>query len=133
LAPVQHSDNSPLDEDPQHINIVLLTQGRPRTKTSRHVQPAHGPEKAFGQALREIRRERGFSQERLAFEGGFDRTFMSLLERGLRSPTIRTVVKLADVLDVKPSEIVQRMEVHLAKGRKGEKKTPVEGSSAKAT
>jgi transcriptional regulator with XRE-family HTH domain len=52
-------------------------------------------------------------------DAGFDRTFVSLLERGLRSPTIRTVVKLAVILQVQPSEIVRRMEAGLApKARK---------------
>ena len=66
-----------------------------KTKSTgrKHVQPESGPEKAFGQALRAIREEKGISQERLALDAGFDRTFVSLLERGLRSPTIRTVVK----------------------------------------
>jgi ribosome-binding protein aMBF1 (putative translation factor) len=100
------------------INIGCLAQAQKRTTKRRQVQPASGPEKAFGQALREIREEKGISQERLALDAGFDRTFVSLLERGLRKPTIRTVVKLAAILKVKPSEIVQRMEAHLAKGRK---------------
>jgi transcriptional regulator with XRE-family HTH domain len=51
----------------------------------------------------------------LGLEAGFDRTFVSLLERGLRSPTVRTVVKLAAVLEVRPSEIVRRMEDFLPK------------------
>ena len=76
----------------------------------------------FGHALREIREEHDISQERLALEAGFDRTFVSLLERGLRSPTIRTVVKLAEVLKVKPSAIIQRMETLLAKERRERKK-----------
>ncbi len=67
-------------------------------------------EKAFGNTLRHIRRRQGFSQERLALDSGFDRTYISLVERGLRSPTVRAVVKLAEVLEVPPSEIVKRME-----------------------
>lgn len=43
-------------------------------------------------------------------EGGFDRTYISLVERSIRSPAVRAVVKLAEVLRVRPSEIVQRME-----------------------
>ncbi|MGH8245821.1 MAG: helix-turn-helix domain-containing protein, partial [Gammaproteobacteria bacterium] len=62
----------------------------------------------MGKALQEFRQGRGISQERLGLDAGFDRTFISLLERGLRSPTIRTVVKLAEMLEVRPSEIVRR-------------------------
>ena len=39
-----------------------------------------------------------------------DRTYISLVERGINSPTIRTVLKLAGVLKVAPSKIVVRME-----------------------
>jgi transcriptional regulator with XRE-family HTH domain len=85
----------------------------------RHVQPTSGPEKAFGKALRHFRQARGVSQERLGLEAGFDRTFISLLERGLRSPTIRTLVKLAEVLEVRPSEIVRRTEGLLAPWKRG--------------
>jgi transcriptional regulator with XRE-family HTH domain len=95
-----------------------LAQAQKRTTKRRQVHPAFGPEKALGQALREIREEKGISQERLALDAGFDRTFVSLLERGLRSPTMRTVVKLAEVLKVKPSEIALGMEAHLVKGRR---------------
>ena len=77
---------------------------------SKQLQPVSGPEKAFGQALREIRKEKGISQEALGLESGFDRTYVSLIERGLRSPTVRVVVRLAEVLGVRASEIVRRME-----------------------
>jgi transcriptional regulator with XRE-family HTH domain len=79
----------------------------------KEIQPVSGPEKAFGQALREVRKARKMSQEQLAFDSEFDRTYISLVERGIRSPTIRSVVRLAEVLEVKPSEIVSRMEVLL--------------------
>ena len=92
-------------------------------RRSRHIQPVSGPEKAFGQALREIRQKRELSQEQLGFDSGLDRTYISLVERGIRSPTIRTVVKLAEVLNVTPSEMVRRMEAYLAKGRKQSRKT----------
>jgi len=86
--------------------------------SSKHIQPESGPEKAFGLALREIRQEKKLSQEALALESGFDRTYISLLERGVRSPTIRAVVRLAEILEVRPSEIVETMERHL--GRAGD-------------
>jgi transcriptional regulator with XRE-family HTH domain len=89
-----------------------LTQRR-----SREIQPAWGPEKAFGQALREIREKRKLSQEQLALESNHDRTFISLLERGIQSPTIRTLVKVSEVLGVAPSAVIRRMERILAKDR----------------
>jgi transcriptional regulator with XRE-family HTH domain len=90
---------------------------RPRKLSRKQIQPATGPEKAFGQALREIRQSKEISQERLALEGGFDRTYISLIERGINSPTIRIVVGIAAVLKVPPSRIVRRMEELLASPR----------------
>jgi len=54
------------------------------------------------------------SQERLALEGGFDRTYISLIERGINSPSIRMVVGIAGILKVAPSKIVRRMEELMA-------------------
>jgi transcriptional regulator with XRE-family HTH domain len=63
---------------------------------------------AFGRVLRELRREKGLSQEQLASLGGFDRTYPSLLERGLRTPTLTVIFRLADVLEVTPSSLVAK-------------------------
>jgi transcriptional regulator with XRE-family HTH domain len=82
----------------------------PQKQRKGQVQPRGGPEKAFGQALREIREAQQLSQEQLALKAGYDRTYISLVERGMRSPTIRTLVKLAAVLQVKPSSVMERME-----------------------
>ena len=83
---------------------------RSKQQRRKQIQPAIGPEKAFGQALREIRESKKISQEQLALLGGFDRTYISLIERGINSPTIRIVVGIAAVLKVAPSKIVRRME-----------------------
>jgi transcriptional regulator with XRE-family HTH domain len=77
---------------------------------AKQIQPSAGPEKAFGLALREIRRETGMSQERLALDCDLDRTYVSLMERGLKSPTVRTLFTLARILRVRPSELVKRAE-----------------------
>jgi transcriptional regulator with XRE-family HTH domain len=65
---------------------------------------------AFGQVLRELRQGRGISQEDLALSADVDRTFVSQMERGIRQPTITTLVKLARALDCQPSTLVVRME-----------------------
>jgi transcriptional regulator with XRE-family HTH domain len=52
--------------------------------------------RAFGRALRAARLLRGLSQEQLAESGDFDRTYPSLLERGLRTPTFFVILCLAD-------------------------------------
>ena len=48
----------------------------------------------FGKVLREMRDENQISQEKLAEYCDLDRTYISLLERGLRQPTITTIFKL---------------------------------------
>lgn len=65
---------------------------------------------AFGEELRELRHKRGLSQESLALECGLDRTFISLLERGQRQPTLATLFALAETLDIAPSKIIDKVE-----------------------
>lgn len=88
----------------------------------KQIQPDIGPERAFGKALREFRKAKEVSQERFALDGGFDRTYISLLERGISSPTLRALFKLAGMLQVAPSEIVKRTEALLEQERKSRKK-----------
>ncbi|MGZ5043339.1 MAG: helix-turn-helix domain-containing protein [Methylobacter sp.] len=66
--------------------------------------------KAFGKVLRELRTTTGVSQEQLGFECGLDRTFISLLERGQRQPTLSTLFLLANKLQVTPSDMIRRVE-----------------------
>ena len=48
-------------------------------------------------ALRELRKQRGLSQETLAFESGYHPTYIGQLERGKKSPSLRTIVSIATV------------------------------------
>jgi transcriptional regulator with XRE-family HTH domain len=68
------------------------------------------PEKAFGQVLREIRQSFKISQEKLGLESGYHRTYISLLERGVKSPTLTTIYNLSKTLGVKPSVLIERVE-----------------------
>jgi transcriptional regulator with XRE-family HTH domain len=79
-------------------------------KARKQIQPQSGPDKAFGEALRETRKARGISQMDLYSASGIDRTYISAVERGLQSPTIRMVARFAKYLKVRPSELVLRME-----------------------
>lgn len=67
--------------------------------------------KAFGIALRELRLEAGLTQEQLGLEADLRRTFISLLELGEQQPTVTTVFKLANALNVMPSEIIRKVEL----------------------
>lgn len=67
-------------------------------------------EKSFGQILQQLRQERGLSQEELGFESGYHRTYISLLERGQKSPSLQTIFQLAKALKLEPSEMILRVQ-----------------------
>jgi transcriptional regulator with XRE-family HTH domain len=63
--------------------------------------------KTFGTAVRERRAAIGLSQEQLADRCGFDRTYISMLERGVRSPSLLNLAKLANGLGITLSELME--------------------------
>jgi len=67
----------------------------------------------FGKVLRELREKNNISQEKLAEYCELDRTYISLLERGQRQPTITTIFKLAKALNVSPSALIEKVENQL--------------------
>ena len=64
-------------------------------------------EAAFGQVVRQLREAKGMSQEELSFACGRHRTYISLIERGKNSPSMRTLWMLAEALGVRPDELVR--------------------------
>lgn len=58
--------------------------------------------RAFGKVLRAVRQEAGVSQELLAERADIDRTYPSLIERGLRQPTIGIFIEIAVALRMEP-------------------------------
>ena len=60
---------------------------------------------AFGRNVARIRAERGFSQNKLAEKADLDRTFISGIERGVRNPGIKTVLKVARALNVSVGDL----------------------------
>jgi transcriptional regulator with XRE-family HTH domain len=68
----------------------------------------------FGKVLRELRETNHISQEKLAEYCELDRTYISLLERGLRQPTITTIFKLAKALNTSPSMLIEIVEGRLS-------------------
>ena len=67
-------------------------------------------EKAFGRALQAARKKHGLSQEDLGFESGYHRTYVSFLERGLKNPSLSTIMDLATTLGMSASELVLQTE-----------------------
>ena len=66
----------------------------------------HRVARAFGAVIKIRREERKLSQERLSESADVDRTYPSLLERGLRTPTLTVIFELARALDVDPAQLV---------------------------
>ena len=67
-------------------------------------------ERAFGSILRDAREKAGLSQDQLAHDAGLHRTYISLLERGQRQPSLKAIVALAKALGLAPSTLVSRFE-----------------------
>lgn len=76
------------------------------------------PEVAFGIVLRELRKRCGLSQETLAHESGLERNYISLLELGRNSASIKTIFKLTPVLGVSASEFMGQVETTLSRAKK---------------
>lgn len=60
----------------------------------------------FGKNLKCLRREQHISQEKLAERSKLDRTFVSVLERGHKAPSLNTIFKLAVALQVHPKVLL---------------------------
>jgi len=61
----------------------------------------------FGQRVRELRKERGLSQEDLAEICGLDRTYISGIERGLRNLALRNIEILARAFNISISDLLK--------------------------
>lgn len=64
----------------------------------------------IGDVIRTCRKRKEISQEVLSGLAGLDRTHYSKIERGLRSPSIDTLFKIAHALDIKPHELMIEIE-----------------------
>jgi len=65
---------------------------------------------AFGYVLREIRTAKRMSQDELAYQAGINRTYVSILELGQKSPTLDVIFKLANGLGLSPSDLLGKTE-----------------------
>ena len=69
--------------------------------------------RAFGSLLRTARNGAGLSQEKLAERANMDRTYPSLLERGLRTPSLLQLLNIGDALKVRPGMLVDMTAARL--------------------
>ncbi len=79
------------------------------------------PEVAFGIVLREQRKRRGLSQEALAHEAGVERNYVSLLELGRNSASVKMIFKLANALEVPVSEFMSLVEAQAKQAPKSKR------------
>lgn len=71
----------------------------------------------FGLVLQKARLDKNLSQAELAKQSKLDRTFISLMERGLRQPSLKTIFQLATALNIKPSFLITQIENRLRRER----------------
>ncbi|WP_092359852.1 helix-turn-helix domain-containing protein [Collimonas sp. OK242] len=60
----------------------------------------------FGERIRKLRKDRGLSQDGFADLCGFDRTYISGIERGRRNPSLLAIEALANALSVTVAELL---------------------------
>ena len=58
------------------------------------------PQENFGKKIKLYRKQKGFSQEELAFKAGLDRTYIASVENGKRNVSIQTIKKFLDALEL---------------------------------
>ncbi len=63
----------------------------------------------FGEKLRNIRLDLGYSQEELSFKAGLHRTYISSVERGKRNISLVNIKKLADALGLKMKDLMPEL------------------------
>lgn len=63
-----------------------------------------------GKIIKEYREKKGLSQEVVSGLADIGRTHLSAIERGVRKPTLETFFKIADALDILPSELMRMIE-----------------------
>ncbi len=68
------------------------------------------PEVAFGLVLRELRKLKGLSQEKLAQEAEMERNYISLLELGRNSASVKMIFRLARAMDISVGEFMSLVE-----------------------
>jgi transcriptional regulator with XRE-family HTH domain len=71
------------------------------------------PDVAFGQALRNLRTKRKWSQTDLALRADVDRNYISLIELGRNSPSVRLLFRLCDALNISPADLLKEVEKRL--------------------
>jgi len=83
-------------------------------RRKKQIHPSDLRLRAIGAVVREFRERAGHSQERLSAECGFDRTYISRVERGIINPTVSRLWRIADILETPLGQFTSKMEVWVA-------------------
>lgn len=78
----------------------------------------------FGKVLRQLRQAKHLTQDELAHQAHLDRTYISLLELGQRSPTLDTMMSLSTAVDVDFGSLSAHLSEELHKHETEEKLHP---------
>jgi XRE family transcriptional regulator, regulator of sulfur utilization len=76
----------------------------------------------FGRAVKQLREQHHYSQEALADRASLNRTYLGEVERGVAVPSLATIFKIANALNLSASELIARSELqqqlHIAQPEK---------------
>ena len=64
--------------------------------------------------LREIRKARGYTQNKLAMKSGLSRQAIVVIESGQKSPTLNTLAKIANAIDVTVSQLIGESDLNVS-------------------
>jgi len=64
----------------------------------------------FGNRIRDIRMQRGLSQEQLAFKANLHRTYIGMIERAEKNITLENICKIAKALDIKIADLLRTVD-----------------------
>lgn len=70
--------------------------------------------KIIGKVIKEKRLQKGMTQDLLSGFAGIARTHLTMIESGTKQPNFETIWKIAIALDMKPSELVAKIELETA-------------------
>jgi len=108
----------PLDNySVRRFSCASEKDGEVPPQTTKSANAHRSTNAALGKVLRSLRISREMSQEDLSEVSGYSRNFLSLLERGQKSPSLRTLFDLSDALKAEAADIV--IEVERMSHRKG--------------
>ena len=61
----------------------------------------------FGNRIRLLRKQNDWSQEDLSFKSGFHRTYIGMIERGERIPSVKNIIVGANTFNISISELLK--------------------------